>query len=212
MMIAIVDYGLGNLFSISHAFKSLGVDTVITSNHKDIIDADGVILPGVGSYPTAIKNIIKLELNETLKYVNKSKTPLLGICLGYQLLFSSSTENEFTLGLNFFNGKVVSFKEVIPKSKIPNIGWLKLGKIKENSILLKGLSKDNYVYFVHSFFVKETTANTICYSDYDGVSFASVCEKDNILGTQFHPEKSGPIGLKIYQNFVDFVSKSKGKK
>lgn len=210
MIIAIIDYKLGNLFSISHALNHLNVETIITNNHDEILKADGVILPGVGSFNNAMQNIVKLGLDETLDYIYNSNIPLLGICLGFQLLFTSSTEVKLTKGLNFINGDVISFNEVIPKSKIPNIGWIRLGKIVRNSILLDGISADNYMFFVHSFFVKDSIEFCVCNSDYQNVSFTSVIEKGNVFGTQFHPEKSGTTGLLIYKNFVDYISKRKG--
>ncbi|ADI72986.1 imidazole glycerol phosphate synthase, glutamine amidotransferase subunit [Methanohalobium evestigatum Z-7303] len=197
--ITIIDYGLGNLRSIRKALEKVGAKPVISSNPEEILDADGVILPGVGAFIDAMKNLQPLT-DVIYEYVDTGK-PLLGICLGQQILMSKSDEGGLTEGIDLVPGHV----RRIPSSelKVPHMGWNSI-TINKSHPLLKGISDGDYVYFVHSFYVDTDEFHTLSSCDY-GLSFAAVVvnEKGNVVGTQFHPEKSGKTGLKIVENFVN---------
>ncbi len=200
-MIAIIDYGLGNLHSVYNAFNYLGYETIITNDENIILNADKVVLPGVGAFPDAMKTILKNKLDIVIKKIINKKTPLLGICLGMQLLFEQSEEHEICNGLGILKGKIVAMKDLYQDGhllKIPHIGW-NLLEINKNKTILKDL-KDPYVYFVHSYYLETNEDIVSSYINY-GKKIAVSVEKDNIYATQFHPEKSGEIGLKILRNF-----------
>ena len=198
-MIAIIDYGMGNLGSVKNALDSLKIESIITSNISDIKKADKLILPGVGAFKEAMDNLSKLNLIDVIKEEVKNGKPILGICLGMQLLFSSSEEYGLTNGLNVLKGRIVHFKE--NGLKIPHMGWNNL-TIPSNTFLFKGLTNP-YVYFVHSYHLVDTSNEyKLTYTNY-GYDFVCAVEYKNIFATQFHPEKSGDIGLKILKNFGD---------
>ncbi len=203
-MIAIVDYGMGNLRSVEKGFQKVGVEAKVTSNPKDIENARAVVLPGVGAFRDCIRNLTDLSLTEAIsKSIQKGK-PYLGICLGLQVLFSESEEFGRCRGLDIFRGKVVRFQI---KEKVPHMGWNNV-RIAKRPPIFSEVPDDSFFYFVHSFYVvpedREIVSGT---TDY-GLSFTSMIWKDNVFATQFHPEKSQNLGLKVLAGFGDFVKKS----
>lgn len=196
-MIAIVDYGMGNLRSVQKAFEKEGEEAVITNDPAVVQAADGVLLPGVGAFGNAMFHLKQSGLLEAVKNVARRGTPLLGICLGMQLLFSTSEEHGNHVGLNLIPGHVKRFKG---KFKIPHVGWNEL-QVKRHHPLLDGVGKQEYVYYVHSYLVEPTDRSVIlATSDYHGEVPAVVSYK-NVHGAQFHPEKSSGTGLRILSNF-----------
>ena len=197
-MILIVDYKMGNLPNVKRAVELFTKDVIISSDVEDIKKADKILLPGVGAFGDAIRNIESLGLREAITEAAKTK-PFMGICLGMQLMFEKSEEDPTVQGLGIIKGRVVKFKNI--ELKIPEIGWNSVSKPKESNIL-KGIEDNSYFYFVHSFHVvpEEDVAAGITNYGYD---FVSVIEKDNIMATQFHPEKSHDEGLKILKNFIE---------
>lgn len=203
-MITIVDYGMGNLGSIKNMFKYLGVESTIQSDVDKIKNASKILLPGVGSFDTAMEKINRGNLREVLnEKALKEQVPILGICLGMQLLTNGSEEGELN-GLGWIDANTVSFKDrVDSRLKIPHMGWNVVRK-NQNSELTDGfeLFDESRFYFVHSFFVHvEDEKNSILKTEY-GVEFDSAIQKDNIFGVQFHPEKSHKFGMKIFENFA----------
>lgn len=200
-MIAIIDYDAGNLKSVEKALTYLGEESVITGDARTILEADKVILPGVGAFGDAMENLKKRELDKVIKEVCMKNTPFLGICLGLQLLFESSEESPQAEGLGILKGQILRIpdKEGL---KIPHIGWNSL-TLQHQGRLFEGLEEHPYVYFVHSYYLKAADEQMVKASaEYGPVIHASV-EKDNIFACQFHPEKSGSTGLKILKNFVE---------
>jgi glutamine amidotransferase len=199
-MIAIIDYDAGNLKSVEKALKYLGEEPLITRNKEKILAADKVILPGVGAFADAMEKLNHYQLVDTIKEVIKKKTPFLGICLGLQLLFEGSDEGEGVEGLSVLKGKILK----IPGGegiKIPHMGWNSL-EIRPGAKLFQGIENHVYVYFVHSYYLKaENEAEVAATTFYSTKIHASV-EKDNLFACQFHPEKSGEVGLKILKNFA----------
>lgn len=201
-MIAIVDYGAGNIFSVKNALDFLGVESVLTSDRKEIEAADAVILPGVGAFPWAMGELKKSGLIETIKHEAQRK-PFLGICLGMQLIFEKGYEFEECNGLGLIPGKVDKIEE--PGLIVPHMGWNKLEVPKKDCPLLEGLPGDDYVYFVHSYKAFADDKYLAAYVEYGGKVPALVWDGNFVYGAQFHPEKSGKIGLKILQNFANLV-------
>ena len=199
-MIAIIDYDAGNLKSVEKALQHLGQDCKITRNAKEILEADKVILPGVGAFADAMEKLQKYDLIDVIHQVVDKKTPFLGICLGLQLMFESSEEGPGVKGLGLLPGKIVRFPEK-EGYKIPHMGWNSL-KINPNSKLLKGIPEDVYVYFVHSYYLKAKHIEDVAATTDYIVPVHAAVEHDNIFATQFHPEKSGDVGLEILKNFV----------
>ena len=199
-MIAIVDYGVGNLFSLKSSFAALGVQAVVTSDIKTLEEADGIILPGVGAFGDAAKKLRDSGLFYPLKDLAKKGKPLMGICLGMQLLFEKGYEYGEHEGLGLIKGSVKPISDVIPKDlKIPHIGWNPL-KFKGNNPLFKNIKEGDCVYFVHSFYAADCEENVIATADYGADLTAAVADK-NVMGCQFHPEKSGKVGLEILRAF-----------
>ena len=199
-MIAIVDYGVGNLFSLKSSFAALGVQAVVTSDIKTLEKADGIILPGVGAFGDAAKKLRDSGLFYPLKDLAKNGKPLMGICLGMQLLFEKGYEYGEHEGLGLIKGSVKPISDVIPKDlKIPHIGWNPL-KFKGNNPLFKNIKEGDCVYFVHSFYAADCEENTIATAEYGADLTAAVADK-NVMGCQFHPEKSGKVGLEILRAF-----------
>lgn len=203
-MITIVDYGMGNLGSIKNMFKYIGVEAIIESDVDKIKNASKILLPGVGSFDTAMKKINESDLKELLnEKALKEQVPVLGICLGMQLLTNSSEEGNLA-GLGWIDAKTMSFKDRIDKKyKIPHMGWNIVNK-SNYSLLNSGFEEfeETRFYFVHSYFVKvEDEKNSILKTNY-GVEFDSAIQKDNIFGAQFHPEKSHKFGMKLFENFA----------
>lgn len=200
-MVAIVDYDAGNIKSVEKALQYIGEHPVITRDVKEIKKADHVIVPGVGAFEDAMEKMNRYELTKVLQDVAASGTPIMGICLGLQLFFERSDESEHDVkGLSLLPGEIVRFPEK-EGYKIPHMGWNSL-KINPNSKLLKGIPEDVYVYFVHSYYLKaKHIEDVVATTDYIVPVHAAV-EHDNIFATQFHPEKSGDVGLEILKNFV----------
>ncbi|MBW2980635.1 imidazole glycerol phosphate synthase subunit HisH [Candidatus Woesearchaeota archaeon] len=198
-MIIVIDYGAGNLKSVTKALDALGVKNKVTSKAKDIEKADKIILPGVGNFGDMMKSLKKKKLIEPIKKAIKSNKPYLGICLGLQALFEESEESPGVKGLGILKGKVKRFK---PKNlKIPQIGWNSIN-IKKKSKLLRNVKDASYVYFVHSYYVNPRDSSIVLATTDYGVDFVSSVCKGNICATQFHPEKSGSVGMQILSNFV----------
>jgi glutamine amidotransferase len=198
-MIAIIDYGAGNIFSVKNALDYLGVESVLTSSKSEIESADALILPGVGAFPWAMKKLAESGLIETVKEQAKLK-PFLGICLGMQLLFEKSFEFEECEGLGLIKGYVDRIEE--PNLVIPHMGWNKL-VYSHDCPLFEGLTDDEYVYFVHSYKAFCGNDELYAYVEYGSEVPAVVSDGKTVFGCQFHPEKSGKTGLKILENFVN---------
>ncbi len=200
MMIAIVDYGAGNIFSVKNAMDYLGLPAELTSKADDIRNADGIILPGVGAFPWAMNMLTKSGLVEVIKE-EAVKKPFLGICLGMQLIFSKGYEFEETDGLGLIDGQV---RLMTPEGlSIPHIGWNRLEKNRECA-LMNGLGDDEYVYFVHSYAAECADEDVAAYCEY-GSRVTALVNRGNVYGAQFHPEKSGKTGLKILSNFAELI-------
>ena len=199
-MIAIIDYDAGNLRSVEKALASLGEETVITRNFKEILNADKVILPGVGSFGDAMAQLKKYELDKVVHEVAEKKTPFLGICLGLQLLFESSEETPGVEGLHLLEGHVLRIPEA-EGLKIPHIGWNSLD-FPNKGRLFEGLAEQSYVYFVHSYYLKAAEESIVTATTEYGTHIHASVEKENIFACQFHPEKSSTVGLQILKNFA----------
>lgn len=200
-MIAIVDYGMGNLKSVQKALAFLNIDCIISSKDEEISRSKGIIIPGVGAFPDAMENMKKNGLDLIIKKEAKKGKPILGICLGMQLLFEEGEEIQNTAGLGFLKGRIV---EIQGEVKVPHMGWNSLN-FQGYSPLLEGVKEGSFVYFVHSYFaelVEEGILNA--YSEY-GIDIPAIVSKDNIFGIQFHPEKSGEVGMKILKNFGGLI-------
>lgn len=199
-MIAIIDYDAGNLKSVEKALVSLGEEVLVSRDSSEILQADKVILPGVGSFGDAMNNLDKFGLVDTIKKVTRNGTPFLGICLGLQLLFKESDETPGAEGLDILPGKILK----IPAKegfKIPHMGWNSLD-VKPGAKLFKGLEGNPYVYFVHSYYLKAADEGIVAATtEYTTHIHASV-ESGNVFACQFHPEKSSDVGLKILKNFA----------
>lgn len=201
-MIAIIDYGVGNLFSLSCSFSAIGAETVITGDEAVIKAADRLVLPGVGAFGDAARKLRECGLYDIIKREAENGKPLLGICLGMQLLFERSFEYGIHEGLSLLKGDIVPMEERIDKSlKIPHIGWNKL-KFTKDSPLFKYINDGDFVYFVHSYFAENCNDSLAATTDY-GKDLTAVVSKGNIFGCQFHPEKSGETGLKILRAFCE---------
>lgn len=199
-MIAIIDYDAGNLKSVEKALIHLGEEAVITRDKEQILNADKVILPGVGSFGDAMNKLHHYQLVDTIKEVVSNGTPFLGICLGLQLLFERSDESEGVEGLSIIKGDILRIPDC-EGLKIPHMGWNSLSFSPE-ATLFKGIPDGSYVYFVHSYYLKaKDDADVTATTHYSTLIHASV-EKDNVYACQFHPEKSGDIGLTILKNFA----------
>ena len=201
-MIAIVDYGVGNLFSLSCSLKSLGQETVVTADPAKIHEADKVILPGVGAFGDAAKKLCDSGLNRVVLREAEEGKPLLGICLGMQLLFEKSYEFGEHEGLGLLQGKIVPMEGTIPAGlKIPQMGWNALIQ-KRPHALLKNIRPHDCVYFVHSYYAIDCDDSLVATTEY-GRELTAVVAKDNVMGCQFHPEKSGKVGLSILSAFAE---------
>jgi glutamine amidotransferase len=204
-MIAIIDYGMGNLRSVEKGFLKIGANALVTSDPKVVQEARAVVLPGVGAFRDCMRNLEEMSLVEAVVRSIKKGKPYLGICLGLQVLFAESEEFGRSEGLNIFGGKVVRFPE--NGLKVPHMGWNTI-KVLKRPPIFDSIEDESFFYFVHSFYVvpieKNLTATT---TDY-GVRFTSMVWKDNVFATQFHPEKSQDLGLAILKGFNDFVKRT----
>ena len=201
-MIAIIDYGMGNIHSVQKALEAMGAKTRVTNQPSEIKASDKVVLPGVGAFDDAMQELKRENLISALKEHIKSKKIFLGICLGMQLLFKESEEVRNSKGLGILKGKVKRFENK-DNLKVPHIGWNQL-KIKNSACpLLKGLADNSYVYFCHSYYPQPYDGRIIVATTDYGIDFTSILWQDNIYGVQFHPEKSQEVGLKILRNFVN---------
>ena len=208
-MIAVIDYGVGNLFSLLSSLNYVGLHTKLTNDIEEIKNANGIILPGVGAFRDAIGNLEKYGLKETLISEAKKGKPFLGICLGMQMLFEKSYEYGEYEGLGLINGTVEEIKKYIPENsdlKIPHMGWNSLiinDSFKDDKIL-KDVNDNEYVYYVHSYFAKTDMKNIVAYSEY-GTKIPGIVKNENVYGMQFHPEKSGDTGLKLLKNWGELI-------
>jgi glutamine amidotransferase len=203
-MIAIVDYGMGNLRSVEKGFLKVGVDAKVVTDSKAVDNADAVVLPGVGSFRDCMKNLEEMSLTEPiLRSIQKGK-PYLGICLGLQVLFTESEEFGIHKGFDILKGKVVRFQINL---KVPHMGWNN-AKIQRRPPIFDGIQDEAFFYFVHSYYVVPDDNNIVATTTDYGITFASMVWKENIFATQFHPEKSQEIGLRVLKNFGDFVKTS----
>jgi len=203
-MIAIVDYGMGNLRSVEKGFLKVGVDAKVVTDSKAVDNADAVVLPGVGAFRDCMKNLEEMSLTEPiLRSIQKGK-PYLGICLGLQVLFTESEEFGIHKGFDILKGKVVRFQINL---KVPHMGWNN-AKIQRRPPIFDGIQDEAFFYFVHSYYVVPDDNNIVATTTDYGITFASMVWKENIFATQFHPEKSQETGLKILRNFGDFVKRA----
>lgn len=205
--IAVVDYGAGNLTSVSKALELTGAEVAVTSEGNIIEKADGVVLPGVGSFGDAINHLRDLGLVPVLEGGFRQNKPFLGICLGFQMLFTESEEEGYHPGFNWFRGRVKRFQHEL---KIPQVGWNRVRQVKENP-LLQGVPDQSFFYFVHSYYVDpEEEGIVAARTDYGG-DFVSMIRHGNIFAMQFHPEKSGDIGQLVLRNFYQLVLSEAGR-
>ncbi|MFA6530276.1 MAG: imidazole glycerol phosphate synthase subunit HisH [Candidatus Micrarchaeia archaeon] len=203
-MIAIVDYGMGNLRSVAKALEYLGGQAIISNKKEDIKSAERIVLPGVGAFGNAMENIRRLDIIETMENeVLDNKKPFLGICLGMQLLGSVGYELGVNKGLGWIPGKVMKIKAEEMGLKVPHVGWNGI-KITKESPLLNGITDGTAFYFVHSYALKPDDSGTIVATCQHGEEFAAAIQKGNIFATQFHPEKSQKDGLKVLKNFMEW--------
>ena len=200
-MIVIIDYNVGNLKSVLGAFKRIGLDAVFSRDEKIIKEAKGIVLPGVGTFPTAMKNLEKYHLVELLKERKEAGIPILGICLGMQILFEKGYEVEETKGLGFVPG-TVCYMDI--DEKVPHMGWKQLHKTQEHP-LLKYVHENEDVYFVHSYMAHVNDENLVAYSDYGSTKVTALVQNKNVMGCQFHPEKSGMVGQNILRAFKEMI-------
>ena len=212
MKIVIIDYDVGNVRSMINALKKVGIEPILSNKEDDIISADGVILPGVGAFSHGMANLNKYNLVNIIKKYTNSNKPFIGICLGMQMLLDESEEFTNTKGLGLISGKVIKLPtQNINYEKLPHVSWneIKEKKIKWTNTILNKIEQQSDMYFVHSFIANLDNENEILsttqYSDYE---FCSSIKKGNIFGCQFHPEKSGEIGLKIIKNLINICKEN----
>lgn len=201
-MIAIIDYGVGNIQNVKNAFERLGVDCIVTSNPKIILSARGAVLPGVGAFKDAMQSLKNSGLDEIVLQRANANKPTLGICLGMQLMCEESYEDGQTNGLGIFKGKIEKLNISL---KVPHMGWNELENIKDDQ-LIQGIENPAYSYFVHSYYLTDyCEEDLVQVADY-GVKVPATLRKDNMFAMQFHPEKSGRTGEKLLQNFIDIMN------
>jgi len=203
-MIAIVDYGMGNLRSVEKGFHKVGVEARVVRDPKAVDDAKAVVLPGVGAFKDCMRNLEETSLIDAIVRSIRKGKPYLGLCLGLQVLFSESEEFGVYRGLDILPGKVVRFRINL---KVPHMGWNTV-KVLRRPPIFSGIDDESYFYFVHSYYVSPDNADIIAGTTEYGLTFASMVWKDNVVATQFHPEKSQEKGLRILKNFGDFVKRA----
>jgi glutamine amidotransferase len=199
-VIAIIDYGVGNLRSVQKAVEKIGLEAIITKDNNEINNSKGIILPGVGAFRDAIDSLKKSGLIPVIKENIAKRKPLLGICLGMQLLYEKSYEDGIYDGLGLIEGEIIKFDKGL---KIPHMGWNSLN-IKRQDEILKYVNENDYVYFVHSYYIKSSNEELLSWADY-GVKVPAIVKKDNIYGMQFHPEKSGDVGLRLLKAYGELI-------
>ncbi|MDD5560516.1 MAG: imidazole glycerol phosphate synthase subunit HisH [Candidatus Omnitrophica bacterium] len=202
MKIAIIDYGMGNIHSVSKAIELCGGKPIVTNKKSQLNSCGKIVLPGVGAFDDAVAELEKLGLSSVIKEEIKNGKPFLGICLGMQLLFEDSQEAKSKEGLGILKGRVVKFSSKLGQ-KIPHMGWNNLEDLLSGCLLLKGIKANDQVYFCHSYYPEPIDKTAIAATCGYGVKFACALAKDNIYGVQFHPEKSQAVGLKIIKNFIE---------
>jgi glutamine amidotransferase len=202
MKIAIIDYGMGNIHSVSKAIELCGAKPVVTNKKSQVASCEKIVLPGVGAFDDAMAELEKLGLIPAIKEQIKNKKPFLGICLGMQLLFETSQEAKSKTGLGVLRGQVIKFSPKLGQ-KVPHMGWNNLEDVSSGCVLLSGIRASEQVYFCHSYYPEPADSDIVAASCNYGVRFACVLAKENIYGVQFHPEKSQAAGLKIIKNFVE---------
>lgn len=200
-MIVIVDYNVGNLMSVQNAFLRIGVEAVVSRDIEVIRQAKGIVLPGVGTFPVAMENLKKYQLIDVLQERKEAGIPILGICLGMQILFEKGYEVQETQGLGFLKGEV---KLMNVSEKIPHMGWNELMFVKKHP-LIQNIKEGDYVYFVHSYMAFPSDDELVAYCEYGDQKITAIVAKDHVMGCQFHPEKSGAIGQKILLAFKEMV-------
>ncbi|WP_396217721.1 imidazole glycerol phosphate synthase subunit HisH [Flavobacterium sp.] len=205
--VVIIDYQLGNLFSVKQACDTVGINAEISSNREDILNADALILPGVGAFIEAMNNLKKFSLDTAIQNKVNGGTPIFGICLGQQLLFTESEEFGAGKGLDLISGIIKRFPETFEerKVKVPHIAWNTIFKLNQewDNTALKDLNNNDFMYFIHSYYVKPKYDDCILtLTNYDGIEFCSAILRNNIFATQFHPEKSADKGISIYKNWA----------
>ncbi len=201
-MIVIIDYHVGNLKSVTNALKRIGLKTVVSRNHEVIRQAQGIVLPGVGTFPVAMDHLAKYDLVDILKERKEAGIPILGICLGMQILFEKGYEVRETDGLGFLKGEV---KLMETDAKIPHMGWNELC-FQQNHPLIQNIKEKDYVYFVHSYMAHPTDDELIAYCEYGDLKVTALVAKENVMGCQFHPEKSGAVGKQILLAFKEMIA------
>jgi glutamine amidotransferase len=206
-MIALVDYGMGNLRSVEKALARVGADVRIVTDAKSVLAADAVVLPGVGAFGDCMANLEKAGLTNALRDFIATKRPFLGICLGFQALFESSEEAASVRGLAVYPGTVPRF--AANGLKVPHMGWNQLRIKKKACPLLEGVADGSRLYFVHSYYCKPKEASVVCGTTEYGIEFCSMLWTDNVYATQFHPEKSQAVGLRMLENFVNLSGTKK---
>ena len=199
-MMALVDYGMGNLRSVEKALARVGADVRVVGDRQSVLAADALVLPGVGAFGDCMANLGKVGLVGAIRDFIATKRPFLGICLGFQALFESSEEAPGINGLALFPGTVPRF--AANGLKVPHMGWNRLCIKQRDCPLLQGVADGSYVYFVHSYYCKPKSASVVCGTTEYGIEFCSMLWAENVYATQFHPEKSQSVGLKMLENFV----------
>ncbi len=203
-MIAIIDYGMGNLRSVEKGFLKVGIDAKVVTDPRSVNDAEAIVLPGVGAFRDCMRNLDQMKLIEPILKSVRNGKPYLGICLGLQMLFTESEEFGVYKGLDVLKGKVVRFQVDL---KVPHMGWNTV-KLLRKPPIFDDIKDESYFYFVHSYYVAPDDQGIIAGTTDYGTTFTSMVRKDNIIATQFHPEKSQETGLKILKNFGDFVKRA----
>lgn len=200
-MVVIIDYNIGNLSSVTSALKRVGIEAIITRDKELIKQAKAIVLPGVGAFPVAMNNLKKYDLIDILNERKNAGIPILGICLGMQILFEKGYEVEETAGLGFLNGEV-RFMDI--EEKVPHMGWNQL-HFNQGHPILNNIHENDDVYFVHSFMAICPDEQLVAYSDYGDINVTAIAAKDNVIGCQFHPEKSGAVGAQILTAFKEMI-------
>jgi glutamine amidotransferase len=202
---SIIDYKAGNLKSLSKALEYLNAEFIISNKKSEILDADGIFMPGVGAFGEAMKNLNEIHFKDILSEIKSREIPFMGICLGLQLLYTSSEEMGFYYGLDVVKGHVKRFREGI---KVPQIGWNSVQPKQPNHFIFEDIPNNSYFYFVHSFYgIPEDPSNILAETTYEDTTFASMIVNRNFIASQFHPEKSGKIGIKLLSNFIKHVKR-----